>query len=332
MTGAATIQALRTRRVRDAALLGLGEHRASHELTNADLSARLDTSDEWIRRRTGIASRRVAAPEESIVVMGADAGAKALAAAGIAPAAVDLVLLASCTAARPIPGLAPQVAEVIGADRAGTVDVNGGCAGFCYALALAADTVRAGSAETVLVVASERLTDWVDADDRSMVVLFGDGAGAAVVGPSDVRAAGAPGPVGIGPVAWGHDGANAPVIEIRDEFLQMQGSAVYRWATTALVPVARRACELAGVEPSDLAALVPHQANLRILESMARTLGAPDAVLARDVVDNGNSSAASVPLALARLVGSGEVRSGDLALLFGFGAGLTYAGQVVRIP
>jgi 3-oxoacyl-[acyl-carrier-protein] synthase-3 len=140
------------------------------------------------------------------------------------------------------------------------------------------------------------------------------------------------GPIGIGPVAWGHDGANAPVIEIRDEFMQMQGSAVFRWATTSLVPVARRACELAGIEPTDLDVVVPHQANLRILESMVRSLGATNAVLARDVVDNGNSSAASVPLALARLVESGEAKPGDLALLFGFGAGLTYAGQVVRVP
>ncbi|MDQ1649867.1 MAG: 3-oxoacyl-[acyl-carrier-protein] synthase [Frankiaceae bacterium] len=329
--------ALATRAPREAALLAVGEHRSAHELTNADLAARLDTCDEWIRRRTGIRTRRVAAPEESIVAMGVDAGAKALATAGVDPASVDLVILATCTAARPIPGLAPQVASQLGALGAGAFDVNGGCAGFCYSLAMAADTVRAGSAETVLVVASERLTDWVDADDRSMVVLFGDGAGAAVVGAVDAAAigpagTGAVGPVGIGPVAWGHDGANASVIEIREEFLQMQGTAVFRWATTSLVPVARRACELAGIEPADLAALVPHQANLRILESMARTLGAPDAVLARDVVDNGNTSAASVPLALARLVGSGEVESGDLALLFGFGAGLTYAGQVVRIP
>jgi 3-oxoacyl-[acyl-carrier-protein] synthase-3 len=266
--------------------------------------------------------------------MGADAGAKALAAAGVDPADLELVILATCTAQRPIPGLAPQVAEQLGARSAGAFDVNGGCAGFCYALAMAADSVRSGSASKVLVVASERLTDWVDADDRSMVVLFGDGAGAAVVGAVEAEelASGTAGPVGIGPVAWGHDGANAPVIEIRDEYMQMQGSAVFRWATTSLVPVARRACELAGIEPSQLSAVVPHQANLRILESMARSLGAHNAVLARDVVDNGNSSAASVPLALARLVESGEVQSGDLALLFGFGAGLTYAGQVVRIP
>lgn len=318
---------------REAVLLGVGEHRASRTLTNADLEARLDTSDEWIRRRTGIVTRRLAGPEESIAGMGADAGAKALAAAGVEPADVDLVVLATCTAQRPIPGLAPQVAELLGARGAGAFDVNGGCAGFCYSLAMAADAVRAGSAQTVLVVASERLTDWVDADDRSMVVLFGDGAGAAVVGaaPEGISAP-ERGPVGIGPVAWGHDGAQAPVIEIRDEFMQMQGSAVFRWATTQLVPVARRACELAGIDPSELAAVVPHQANLRILESMVRLLGAPDAVLARDVVDNGNTSAASVPLALARLVETGQVRSGDLALLFAFGAGLTYAGQVVRVP
>jgi 3-oxoacyl-[acyl-carrier-protein] synthase-3 len=266
--------------------------------------------------------------------MGADAAAKALAAAGVDAAELDLVILATCTAQRPIPGLAPQVAEQIGASGAGAFDVNGGCAGFCYALAMAADSVRAGSAEKVLVVASERLTDWVDSDDRSMVVLFGDGAGAAVVGAAepDQAEGNGIGPLGIGPVAWGHDGANAPVIEIRDEFMEMQGSAVFRWATTALVPVARRACELAGIDPSDLDAVIPHQANLRILESMARSLGATKAVLARDVVENGNSSAASVPLALARLLESGQVKSGDLALLFAFGAGLTYAGQVVRIP
>jgi 3-oxoacyl-[acyl-carrier-protein] synthase-3 len=264
--------------------------------------------------------------------MGADAGAKALAAAGVDPAELDLVILASCTAQRPIPGLGPQVAEQLGAANAGAFDVNGGCAGFCYSLAMAADTVRAGSAQKVLVVASERLTDWVDAEDRSMVVLFGDGAGAAVVGAGEGERPAGAGPVGIGPVAWGHDGSNAPVIEIRDEYMQMQGSAVFRWATTALVPVARRACELAGIEPADLDLVVPHQANLRILESMVRSLGASNAVLARDVVDNGNSSAASVPLALARLIESGEAKSGDLALLFGFGAGLTYAGQVVRLP
>jgi 3-oxoacyl-[acyl-carrier-protein] synthase-3 len=320
-----------------AGLLGVGEHRASRVLTNADLEARLDTTDEWIRRRTGIVTRRLAGPEESIAGMGADAGAKALAAAGLAADELDLVILATCTAQKPIPGLAPQVAEQLGATKAGAFDVNGGCAGFCYSLAMAADSVRAGGASKVLVVASERLTDWVDTEDRSMVVLFGDGAGAAVVGAVEAsadasRGSVGKGPVGIGPVAWGHDGANSPVIEIRDEFMQMQGSAVFRWATTALVPVARRACELAGIEPTDLAAVVPHQANLRILESMARSLGATNAVLARDVVDNGNSSAASVPLALARLVASGEVRSGDLALLFAFGAGLTYAGQVVRIP
>lgn len=327
---------------REAVLLGVGEHRAARVLTNADLEARLDTSDEWIRKRTGIVTRRLAAPEESIAGMGADAGAKALAAAGVDPAELDLVILASCTAQRPIPGLGPQVAEQLGASSAGAFDVNGGCAGFCYSLAMAADSVRAGSADKVLVVASERLTDWVDADDRSMVVLFGDGAGAAVVGAAEAEQVGGPGsvgsgsvgpgPVGIGPVAWGHDGANAPVIEIRDEYMQMQGSAVFRWATTALVPVARRACELAGIDPADLDVVVPHQANLRILESMLRSLGAPNAVLARDVVDNGNSSAASVPLALARLIETGEAKSGDLALLFGFGAGLTYAGQVVRLP
>ncbi|HEX4016617.1 MAG TPA: beta-ketoacyl-ACP synthase 3 [Frankiaceae bacterium] len=314
------------------AILGLGAYRPAGRLTNADLVARLDTSDEWIVRRTGISERRVAGPDDTLVAMGVDAGAKALAAAGVQGGDVDLVIAASCTAQAPIPGIGPRIAAGVGASAAGAFDLNAGCAGFCYALSMAADAVRAGNAKRVLVVASERLTDWVDSDDRGMAILFGDAAGAALVGAPDPASE-----AGIGPVAWGSDGSVANVIEIRTrpdgrEFMEMEGSAVFRWATTQLVPVARRACDLAGVAPEELSAIVLHQANLRITESIARSLGAPQAILARDIVDAGNTSAASVPLALSRLIDEGQVGSGDRVLLFAFGAGLTYAGQVVRLP
>ncbi len=307
-------------------LLGLGEHRPPRVVTNDELTATLDTDDAWIRARTGIASRRLAGPDESVVTMAADAAGKALAQAGVSATDVDLVLLATCTLPTPLPEGAPEVAELLGCGPIGAVDVGGACAGFCYALAMAADAVRAGSARHVVVVGSERFSDWLDWTDRSTCILFGDGAAAAVVGPSSEP--------GIGPVAWGSDGARAGAIRIdRDTaFLRMDGTAVYRWAATELAPVARRACALAGVEPTDLDVVVCHQANLRIVDAIARGLGASNAVVARDVVDTGNASAASVPLALARLIREGSAHSGDLALLLAFGSGLTYAGQVITVP
>jgi 3-oxoacyl-[acyl-carrier-protein] synthase-3 len=319
------------------AVLGIGAYRPTNRLTNADLEARLDTSDEWIVRRTGISERRIAGPDDTLVAMGIDAGGKALAAAGVQPSEVDLVLAVSCTMQAPIPGMAPRIATGIGAAGVGALDLNAGCAGFCYGLSVAADAVRAGSARYVLVVASERLTDWVDRDDRGMVILFGDGAGAALVGIPEGGSPGAGAPPGIGPVVWGSDGSAAQAIEIRPRgdgrsFMEMEGSAVFRWATTQLAAVARQACERAGLAPSELSAIALHQANLRITESIVKALGASQAVVARDIIDTGNTSAASVPLALARLIDDGQVHSGDSVLLLGFGAGLTYAGQVIRLP
>ncbi len=321
------------------AILGLGAYRPAGRLTNADLESRLDTSDEWIIKRTGISERRIAGPDDTLVTMGVDAGAKALAAAGVQPSEVDMVVIASCTSQTFIPGLGPRIATALGAGGAGAFDIIAGCAGFCYALSTAADAVRAGNARRALVIATERLTDWVDSEDRGMAILFGDGAGAALVGiPDGASAAPVAGvPLGIGPVAWGSDGSGAETIEVRTRetgqvFMEMAGQTVFRWATTQLVPVARRACELAGIEPSELTAIALHQANLRITESIARSLGAPQAILARDIVESGNTSAASVPLALSRLVDEGQVGSGDSVLLFAFGAGLTYAGQVIRLP
>ena len=310
-----------------ARILGVGDHRPSRIVTNAEIAARINSSDEWIRERTGIVSRRLAAPDEDITAMSTGAAAKALAASGVSPDAVDLVLLASCTLPTPVPGPAAAVATRLGASRAGAVDINAACAGFCYSLAFAADAIRSGSAEHVVVIGTERFSNWIDWDDRGTSIIFADGSGAVVVGPADEP--------GIGPIAWGSDGAKAPLITIPvdDPAVRMDGPAVFRWATTQLAPLARRACDLAGIEPSDLAAFIPHQANLRIVDSLAKALGiAETAVVARDIIESGNTSAASVPLALSALVARGEVATGDYALLFGFGAGLTYAGQVVRCP
>ncbi|MGF7234862.1 MAG: beta-ketoacyl-ACP synthase III [Frankia sp.] len=309
-----------------ARIRGLGLYRPANLVTNDDLAKRVDTSDEWIRSRTGIATRRVADEDESVVAMAAAAGGKALAAAGLTAADIDLVLVATCSNKSQIPAAAPQVAYRLGATKAGASDVNGACAGFCYALAMAADSVRAGSTDHVLVIGSERLSDYTNWDDRGTCILLADGAGAAVVSRSEVDE--------IGPVVWGHNGERNEAIYIPgygDNFMRMEGQAVYRWAV-ALVPLLVKTCERAGITPGDLAAFVPHQANMRIIQAMAKTLGADKAIIADDVVDAGNTSAASVPMALTRLVEDGRLRSGDPALLFGFGAGLSYAGQVVRVP
>jgi 3-oxoacyl-[acyl-carrier-protein] synthase-3 len=308
---------------RGARVLAFGEHRPARVVTNDELSLRMDTNDAWIRERTGIAARRYAAPDETVVSMGAAAAAKALAQSGIEASEVDLVLLASCSMTRPIPGGAATLATTIGATRAGAVDVNAACAGFCYALSWAADAVRNGSARHVVVVGSERLTTWLDPTDRGTAIIFGDGAGAAVVGPSDGN--------GIGPVVWGSDGTRADAIRVPDDgaYVGMDGPGVFRWATTEMAEVARKACAAAGLAPSDVKAFVPHQANLRIVDSLARQLGIDGDRVARDIVDMGNTSSASVPLAIARLVGEGRVAPGDPMLLVAFGAGLTYAAQVV---
>jgi 3-oxoacyl-[acyl-carrier-protein] synthase-3 len=224
------------------------------------------------------------------------------------------------------------VARRLGISAPGAYDLNAACAGFCYALAAGSDAVRAGSARNVLVIGAEKLSQWVDWTDRSTCIIFADGAGAAVVGPAD-DGAGQSEP-GIGPVVWGSDGDMADKICIadRNSFIFQEGQAVFRWATTALHPVARKACDDAGVDPTELAVFVPHQANLRIIEALARKLGAPQAKVASDIVHAGNTSSASIPLALSRMIERGELASGDKALLIGFGAGVCYAAQVITIP
>jgi 3-oxoacyl-[acyl-carrier-protein] synthase-3 len=306
-------------------ILGLGEFRPDRVVTNDDLARILDTSDDWIRQRTGIAARRIAGEDDSVVAMATAAATKALADSGVDPAHVGRVIVATCSMTKHVPGASAQVADAIGATGAGAYDVNAACAGFCYALSQASDAIRTEQSEYVVVAAAERLSDWLDWTDRSTAILFADGAGAAVVGPSDKP--------GIGPLVCGSDGSAADMIGMTDErLLRLDGPAVFRWATTEMGTAARQVCEAAGVQPDDLAAVVLHQANLRIINSIAKQLGASNAVIADDVTETGNTSAATVPLALARLRREGRVATGDLALTLAFGAGLTWAGSVVSVP
>ncbi|MDA2804955.1 beta-ketoacyl-ACP synthase III [Nocardiopsis suaedae] len=310
-----------------ARILAFGEHQPATVVTNDDLAQRVETSDEWIRSRVGIEERRIADDTESVESMAVTAGGKALAASGLSPDDIDLVIVATCTQRDQIPNAAATVAARLGIGAPGAFDVNAACAGFCYATGLAADAVRGGSARNVLVVGSEKLSDWVDWEDRSTCVIFADGAGAAVVGAAPAEEN------GVGPVVWGSSGERADKIYLRENrYLYQEGQAVFRWTTTELHKVALQALERAGVDPSELTAFVPHQANLRIVEAIARKLGAPQALIARDIVSAGNTSSASIPLAIARMGGRGELPSGSTVLTLGFGAGLTYAAQVLRIP
>ena len=310
-------------------ILAFGGYQPSNVLTNEELAATVDTSDEWIRSRVGVVSRRYAGPEETVTDMAVAAGGKALAGSGLSPSDIDLVIVATCSNEVSIPNVAAVAAHRLGIVAPGAYDVNAACAGFCYALASASDAIRAGTSRYALVIGSEKMTAWIDPDDRSTCIIFADGAGAAVVGPvADGE------PPGIGPVAWGSAGDLASNIAIpdRNSFMYQEGQAVFRWATTAMHPIAAQACERAGVEVSDLAAFVPHQANLRIIESIARKLGVPRERLADDIVHAGNTSSASVPLALSRMAEHGDLKPGSLALLLGFGAGMCYAAQVITVP
>jgi 3-oxoacyl-[acyl-carrier-protein] synthase III len=325
-----------------ARIVGIGEHRPSRIVTNDEICEVLDSNDAWIRERTGIVTRRFAAPDESVVDMATSAASKALAASGVAANDVDLVVLATCSHPFQTPGGSSEVQDRLGATKAGAFDLNAACAGFSYALSVASDAIRSSSAQHVVVIGAEKMTDFIDPRDRGMAFLFGDGAGAAVVSAAPTQ--------GIGPVVWGSDGSHILTITQEPTYVEVQhalatgaslppvalrmaGPTVFRWAVTQMVPVARRALEAAGVTVDELGAFIPHQANLRIVESMAKSLKLPSHVaIARDIETQGNTSSASIPLAMSAMLERGEIESGQSALLIGFGAGLTYAAQVVEIP
>ncbi len=321
-----------------ASILGIGGYRPSRVVTNAEIVERIDSTDEWIRTRSGIIERRWAEPHETVTYMSVEASRTAIERAGITPAQLDCVIVATVTHLMQTPAVATLVSEALGSTPAAAFDVSAACAGFCHGISLGSDMVRSGTAKYVLVIGVERLSDITDRDDRSTAFIFADGAGAAVVGPSETE--------GIGPVAWGADGSKYDLIRQKESWtdvlametpsmpnLRMDGNPVFRWASFEMAKVAREALDRAGVSVDDLDVFLPHQANMRITDAMARTLKLPDRVaVARDIAYQGNTSAASVPLAAAAMLESGEAKSGDLALMIAFGAGLAYAGQVVRLP
>jgi 3-oxoacyl-[acyl-carrier-protein] synthase III len=309
-------------------VVAFGHYQPSRVVTNDDLAQMVDTSDEWIRDRVGIVTRRIA-DTETVADMATAAADKALANSGLTPADIDLVVVATCTSVDRSPNVACRVAAKLGIEAPGAYDINTACSGFSYALGTVDFAIRGGAARNAIVIGAEKLSDFTDWTDRSTCIIFGDGAGAAVV-----TAAGEGEEPGVGPVVWGSvpEKSDAVRIEGWHGYVQQEGQAVFRWATTALAPLALQACEKAGVAPEEIAAFVPHQANGRIIDGIAKRLGMPNAVIAKDIVESGNTSAASVPLALSKLIERREVPSGAPVLLFGFGGGLTYAGQVIRCP
>ena len=310
-------------------IIGVGSFQPERIVTNDDLSKIMETDDQWIRDRVGILERRFADKDELLVDMAVKAGTAALLDSGVDPAEVDTVIVPNCTMPSGIPNAAAQVADRIGIKAPGAFDLNAACAGFCYGLGVASDLIRAGSAGKVLVIGAEKLTDSVDPTDRANAIIFADGAGAVLVGPSDTP--------GIGPVTWGSAGDLVDTISMRDHrYIHQEGQTVFRWATTQIAPIALRALELAGLEPSDVDVLIPHQANLRIVESIAKKLRSKgareDMTVADDIRHSGNTSSASIPLALDHMRKAGTAKPGDVVLAVGFGAGLSYAGQAFICP
>ena len=319
-------------------LLSVAAYRPGRVVTNDEICETIDSSDEWIYSRTGIKNRRFAGPDESAVSMACEAGRRACAAAELSGSDIDAVIVATSTNFRNTPPCGPQVATEIGAQGIPAFDIAAGCAGFGYAVGVAADMIRSGSAGRILVVGSEKLSDAIDMTDRGNAFIFADGAAAVVVGPTKEQ--------GIGPTVAGSDGEQSSAI-VQDHswidfaenpsgprpYLRMEGQTVFRWAAFQMVDVGKRAIEAAGLTVDDIDVFIPHQANGRINELLAKGLDLkPETVIAQDIQDAGNTSAASIPLAMYTLLDTGEAKPGSVALLLGYGAGLAYAAQVIRLP
>jgi 3-oxoacyl-[acyl-carrier-protein] synthase-3 len=322
-----------------ATIAGIGSALPSGRLTNEDLERRVDTSSAWIVERTGIRERRVAASDETTATLGVAAGANAIKQAGLTPHAIDLLVLATATPEQPIPHTGAFVSDRLGL-RCGSFDLQAGCAGFVYALVVGSSLLTAGNLDHVLVVGSETLSRIVDPGDRSTCVLFGDGSAAVVLS----RAADDE----TGLLAWdlGCDGSAADLLEIRaggsrlptsaatiaggEHYLKMAGQEVFRRAVRVIVESATATLERAGCTTNDVAWFVPHQANLRIIETAAKKLGLPRERTVVNIDRYGNTSAASIPLALAEAADDGRIKEGDLVLLSGFGAGMTWASALLR--
>lgn len=317
-------------------ILGIGGVRGENVVTNDDIAGPINSSDEWIRQRTGIVTRRRAGEDTSLLDLAEGAARAALAAAGIEPSQVDTVILSTVTYFEQTPAAAAVLADRLGAMPAAAFDISAACAGYCYGIAQADALVRSGQATHVLVIGVEKMSDFIDPTDRSISFLLGDGAGAAVVGPSDFP--------GIGPTVWGSAGNGTAISQTHSWLdlkkgdtsfptLRQDGQSVFKWAVWQMAVVAQKAMDAAGVTPDQIDVFVPHQANMRIIDQMIKQLKLPEhVVVGRDIAETGNTSAASIPLATERLLREGAAKSGDVCLQIGFGAGLVYAAQVVVLP
>ncbi|WP_326795684.1 ketoacyl-ACP synthase III [Streptomyces sp. NBC_01808] len=331
-----------------ARIMGVGGYRPTRVVPNEEILQYIDSSDEWIRSRSGISTRHWAGPDETVAQMSVEAAGKALAAAGVTAEQIDAVIISTVSHFMQTPSVATEIAHLLGAGKPAAFDISAACAGFGYGLTLAKGLIVEGSAEHVLVVGVERLSDLTDKSDRTTAFLFGDGAGAVVVGPADEP--------GIGPSVWGSEGDKHETIkqtvpwdrfrvgdvgqlpldengDVKFPALTQEGQTVFRWAVYEMAKVAQEALDAAGITPDELDVFIPHQANMRIIDSMVKTLKLPEHVtVARDIETTGNTSAASIPLAMERMLATGQAKSGDTALVIGFGAGLVYAATVVTLP
>ncbi|QHC70543.1 beta-ketoacyl-ACP synthase III [Rathayibacter sp. VKM Ac-2801] len=318
-------------------ILGIGAARGDLVVPNDDLIEPINSSDEWIRQRTGIIERRRASADIHAVDLATAASLEAIEKAGIRPDQIGVVLVSTISNTVQTPSLAALLADRIGANPAPAYDISAACAGYTYGIAQADSFIRSGLAEYVLVVGAEKLSELVKPTDRSISFLLGDGAGAAIVGPSDTA--------GISKTVWGSDGSkwdtvgmDNPLAAYRDgtaewPTLRQDGPSVFRWAVWEMAKVAKQALAEAGVQPEDLAAFIPHQANMRIIDELAKQLKLPETVaIGRDIETTGNTSAASIPLATHRLLEEHPELHGGLALQIGFGAGLVFGAQVVVLP
>jgi 3-oxoacyl-[acyl-carrier-protein] synthase-3 len=318
-------------------IYSLGAARGDLRVTNDEIAGPINSSDEWITQRTGIITRMRASQDRSLMDMAVEASNEAIKKAGIKPSEIEAVIFSTITHPYQTPSAAALLAELVGANPAPAFDISAACAGYCYGIAQADSLVRSGVAKYVLVVGGEKLSDFIDPTDRSISFLLGDGAGAAIVGPSDSP--------GISQSVWGSDGSKweavgmtGSLLDFRDgtgawPTLVQEGQTVFRWAVWEMVKVAKQALEVAGIKADELDAIVMHQANERIIDEMAKQLGLPEhVVVAKDIKTTGNTSAASIPLAMHALLEQGQIKSGDLALQIGFGAGLAFGAQVVVVP
>lgn len=323
---------------RNSRILAVGAYRPSRIIPNSDIVDRIDSSDEWIRERSGIESRRFAGPDESVISMSEAACRQALTRSGISMADVNAVIVATITYPFQTPSAATELIALLGNPKAAAFDISAACAGFCYGVGMASDLIRSGSANYVLVVGVEKLSDFTDPEDRGTAFIFADGAGAVIIGPSETA--------GIGPTIWGSDATNRDAILMTPSWIDlknpeslgwpdisMQGQTVFRWAVYQMAPIGLQALEAAGLTPETLDAFIPHQANMRIIDAMAKSMKLPETVaIARDVKVSGNTSAASVPIAMDSLLLERPDLHGKTALIIGFGAGLVYAAQAIELP